>query len=324
MSDEMREALEAAFESEENEEENAPIIEDDSTAPDTTVESDPDVEPDTGTVSEDEPVVDEPPATTKAPQSWTPSAREHWDKIPAEAQAQIAKRDQEVMNVMNEASQYKNFSQGFNQMVAPFQGMFAAQNVDPMQGIQNVLKTAATLQGGNMVQKAQAAAQLIQDFGVDVTALDDLLVGNMPTNNPNDQMMQMQKQLDQQNQFMQNQQNQQNQFMQRKQQTINNETTQFINDNEFAGELRGVMADFMDMAERQGQRLDLKQAYQRAIGTRPDIQQVISNRLNTKGNVQALSNARTAGASIPQNGTVNPSASESQSLRASIQSAFDA
>jgi len=55
------------------------------------------------------------------------------------------------------------------------------------------------------------------------------------------------------------------------------------------------MADFMDMAERNGQRLDLKQAYQRAISTRPDIQQVLSNRANSQQNGAALSNARVAG-----------------------------
>ena len=80
---------------------------------------------------------------------------------------------------------------------------------------------------------------------------------------------------------------------------------------------------FMDMAERQGQKLNLKQAYQRAIGTRPDIQQILKNRRSTQDNQDALGNARKAGVSVAQNGSLKGPGQGAMSLRDSIADAWE-
>lgn len=312
-----RDALESAFD-----EHNEPVViegevtEVSQTPP--VIEA-PKLDPETGLAAEEAPG---DPGELKAPQSWSPAAREEWGNTPPAVQETIAKREQEMQTVMQESAQARQFGQHFEQSMAPFQQIFAGQGVDPMAGISEVMQTAAPLYAGTPQQKAETVAQLIQQFGVDVSTLDDLLVGRQqPPQSP--EMQSMQQQMDQMSQYIQNQQfgQQQQQFAQQNQ--VNGEVEQFITDNEFAGDLRGVMADFMSMANNQGQQLSLPDAYQRAISTRPDIQQIIANREQGHHNEQVLGNARQAAQSIPQNSGFDNSAPPPQSTREAIEQAWD-
>jgi uncharacterized protein YukE len=170
---------------------------------------------------------------------------------------------------------------------------------------------------GTPNQRAQAGAGLISQFGVDITTLDDMLVGTMPqASQASPEVSQLQAQIAQMQHYIQGQQGQQHQAQQAQRQTTHTETNKFITDNEFAGDLRNVMADFMDVAERQGQKMTLKDAYDRALYTRPDIQEIIANRANKR----AVSGARRAGVSVPQahgtGGSAPPPASTRDALLA--------
>ena len=238
----------------------------------------------------------------QAPSSWNPTAREAWASVPPEVQQEISRREKELQNNFNETTQARQLSNSFGQLVSPYQSMFQAQGVDTFTGINNTLQLAAQLQMGTPGQKAQACADIIQQFGVDIGSLDDLLVGKTPqAMAPSPEMQQMQGRMDQMGQYIQNQQYQQQQANQAQQMTINNETEAFIRAKPFANDLRNTMADFMDMSERNGQgKLTLEQAYDRALVTRPDIQQILANRGNSQNNANALATARGAAVSIPQ------------------------
>ena len=246
----------------------------------------------------------------KAPASWTPASREHWAALPEGVRSEIAKREGELQRTLNETVQARQFSQKFQESIQPYEGMFRAQGVDATTGIGNVLQTAAQLQMGTPQQRAQAVAGLIEQFGVDISALDDLLVGTIPAaSQATPEVTQLQQQIAQMQQYIQGQQGQQSQARQQQQQTIQTETNDFLEANEFAKDLRGVMADFMDVAERNGQSMTLKDAYSRAMSTRPDIQEIVANRAKTTTNQRAVTNARRAGVSVPQaHGTGGPTA----------------
>lgn len=263
-------------------------------------------------------------APEKAPASWTPAAREHWAGLPNDLKATINKREKELQTTLNDTAQARQLSQNFGNLVSPYQGMFQAQGVDTFTGINNTLQLAAQLQMGTPIQKAQAAANIIKQFGVDISTLDDLIVGNMPAaQKANPQVDALQNQVMQMQQYIQQQQHTQQQTQNTQQNTINQETEQFMAQNEFANDLRGEMADFMDMAYRSGKQIDLKTAYQRAISARPDIQQLMSNRNNTQSSQQALAGAANAAVSVPQRGAGAAGAPSPTTMRGAIADAWE-
>lgn len=264
------------------------------------------------------------PDVSKAPASWTPASREHWNAIPEGVRGEIAKRETELQRTLNETAQARQFTQHFQRSIQPYEGMFRAQGVDATTGIGNVLQTAAQLQMGTPSQRAQAVAGLINQFGVDIGTLDDLLVGNMPkAAESSPEVAQLQHQIAQMQQFIQGQQGQQQQQYRQQQQNIQGETNKFLAENEFASDLRNVMADFMDVAERQGQKMTLKEAYDRALYTRPDIQEIIANRAKANNNKRAVSGARRAAVSVPQSHGTGAGAEAPASTREALLAAWD-
>lgn len=259
----------------------------------------------------------------KAPASWSPLAREEWSKVPKSVQETIDKREKEVLGVMNESAQSRQHMANFNNMIQPFQGMFQAQGIqNPLQGIYNVLQMSARLQGGSPQDKAATMAGMIKQFGVNITDLDNAIVGNKSAAGPqqagNDPRY---DQLAQQVNGMQSFFTQQNQ---QQQDTITTETTAFLAANEFAPELRGVMADFMDMAAKQpGASLSLKEAYERAIATRPDIQQVLASRKKIADAGKHTQNARAAGVSVPINSNGGNAPAAPETLRDALVESWD-
>lgn len=260
----------------------------------------------------------------KAPSSWSPTAREAWANIPPEVQTEIGRREKELQNNLNETTQARQLSQNFGNLVQPYQGMFQAQGVDVFTGINNTLQLAAQLQMGTPQQKAQACANIIQQFGVDIGSLDDLLVGKAPTQQQQSpEFQQMQTQMNQMGQYIQNQQHNQQVTQQQEQARINTETETFIQSKPYANDMRNLMADFMDMAQNQNQPITLQVAYDRALGTRPDIQKLIQNSTDTQNNQTALQQAQNASVSLPQETVGGQGKAPATTMRGALEDAWN-
>lgn len=300
------------------------VADDDSVAPADTVDDSPVAEaplekdaPAPETKASDDSAID---SDDKAPASWTPAAREEWANTPKTVQETSHKREREMQSVMQESAHARQHMNAFSNMIQPFQPMFQAQGVrDPMQGVYDVLQTSAKLQGGTPAVKAATMAQLIKQFGVSITDLDNELVGNPIQDNtpPQDPRF---AQLSEQVAGMQSYFNHQNQSAQN---DVNTETNAFLTENEFANDLRQTMADFMDQASNQNQRLSLDEAYQRAIATRPDIQEILSNRKKVDSAGRNVRRARGAGVAIPISSDGSGVTPPPVNLRAAIADAFD-
>ena len=276
---------------------------------------------------DDAPVLEATPEvaeTFKPPQSWTPAAREGWDKVPDALKSQISKREGEMNAVFEERKELRGVNDNVDKLFSPFSAMFQAQGIDPWRGTYNVLNTAAQLQGGSKAQKAQVTLQLIQDFGVDITTLDDLLVGKESVTPHADELADLRNQLAQTQHWQQQQQNQQDYQQQQNQQVTNGAIESFVSANEFAQDLRLQMADFMDMAERGGEgSISLDVAYQRALASRPDLQLILTNRQNTTSNTAALARANAASGSVPQTSSAGGDKIAATSRRAALLDAWD-
>ena len=254
-----------------------------------------------------------------APASWSPTAREEWAKVPKEVQETISKREKEISDTLQESAQARQQAGQFNEMIRPFQGMFAAQGVqNPMQGVYNILQTTAQLQNGTPQNKAQAAANLVKQFGVNIKDLDDALVGNVQdaqNQNADPRYDDLSRKYEALESRIQNQD-------QAAQHDINQETTKFLTETPFANDVRGVMADFMDQASTRGEKLTLKEAYDRAIATRPDIQTILANRQKTEDAKKHTQNARNAGVTVPINSDGDGVPAEPTNLRGALEQAW--
>ena len=259
-----------------------------------------------------------------APASWSPLARESWSNLPADVQTEIGKRERELQNNLNETAQARRLGGDFKSLTTPYEAVFRAQGTDVMTGIDNSLRMTSQLQMGTPIQKAQIAADIISHYGIDVGALDDLIVGNAPAlQEVSPQVAEMQQQLNNMNNYIQQQQYGQQQQVQQKQHVVNQETQKFIAETPFGNDLRMVMADFMDIAAKQGTSINLKTAYDRALATRPDIQQILQQRNSSTQGANALQQANRAASSVPQSHVGGGEKQAPDSMRGALEDAWN-
>jgi hypothetical protein len=104
------------------------------------------------------------------------------------------------------------------------------------------------------------------------------------------------------------------------------EVQQFSQQAEFMNDVRHDMADFIDMAAKNGQTLTIDQAYQKACVLNPQIQSILQKRAETAritGSSNDMASKRAASSSITGDragGSVNGAAG---SMRDTLSSAWD-
>jgi hypothetical protein len=248
----------------------------------------------------------------KAPNSWKPAEREHWAKMPKEAQQAVQRRELEIQRSLSETSTIRRWANDFANVIAPYSHLIRAQNSTPLIAIQNLMQTSAGLTQGSSKQKASIVAQICKNFAVDITELDNELAA-MQGNGGNQQnqgnsalppaFAQALKPI---YDFMGNIQNTVQQRDQQLQQSSQQVVEDFLNDprNEFADDLADEMADIMEMAAKRGQKVTVPQAYQRAIRNNPEIEAIVTQRsAAARQNGGNMTRARRAASSV----TGNPS-----------------
>jgi len=254
------------------------------------------------------------------PAGLPPEAREVWADVPPAVKAAIAKREEDYSRGVKMYADNAKRAQAMDKTLAPYQQLFA-MNGGPQNTIPGLLQTASVLQMGAPAQKAQIVAQLVKQFGVDVRALDNALVGQGPPKE-----MQQQSELDQMlNQKLQPLQQQLQQYQQREQQeqqqqqqAVQTELQQFAANNEFYSDVRADMADLMDMASNRGRQMSLEEAYNTACAAHPQISKIINGRKSA----EEVGRRRTAASSI-HGGPGGSMSADTTSLTAALNDAWD-
>lgn len=302
MTDELREQMLAAWEKEEADqggEEDQEILEEETEAgeeetpdiedPEQEEETEPEQE------SQEEPTLEAAQDTEQAPKrgrpkkeknsapaSWSPKARESWGSIPADAQKQILARDKQVNEAMRVSAEARKGIAQLNATLAPYkEGLIAAGAKDPLQAVSTLLNTEASLRTGNSTQKAQVISNLINQYGVDIGTLDNMLTGNPQAQqqsvDPNIQDIIDQK-MAPFNQYMQQQAYHQQQEMLNMQSAADQKVTEFSTGKEFINDVRGDMAILMQSAADSGKQMTLDQAYDIACNMNPEIASIMKDR----------------------------------------------
>ncbi len=241
----------------------------------------------------------------RAPVSWKPNAREAWGKIPAEAKAEIERRETEITQALQVTSGARHFTDTFSRMVQPYMPFIAAEGSNPMAAASFLFQTAAGLKVGSPQQKAGIMLELIRDYGVDVNMLDRMLTGeDAGEAQPQD----IQAMVDERIRMAQGVGGAQEQAPQEDQQNVyaaNQKIETFMADpkNEFFHDVKEAMSALLVDAADRGQLMDIQQAYDAALSIRPDIQKVIAARTPTNGADDAASRRKRAAASIKPGGS---------------------
>lgn len=263
------------------------------------------------------PIVD----NEKAPVSMSASAREKWKNTPDEVKQEFSRLDKRMEGLAQKYGRDAQRAQQMDQTLQPYSQLFAmnggAQNTLP-----GLLQTAAQLQMGSAPQKAQAVASIIKQFGVDIVALDNMLVGQPlpPEMQKKTEMEQMlQQHLAPVQQQLQHYQQREMAVKQAEHQQINGEIQNFSTQNEFYNDVRSEMADILDLAANRNRNMTLQEAYDQACHLNPQIRQIIQAR----GSQATVQSKRKAGSSIYGTPSGNGSAASPDSMRHAIENAWE-
>jgi hypothetical protein len=265
--------------------------------------------------------------TAKAPVSWKPGVREHWAKLPPEVRQEVARREAEIQRGLATAAQARNFQDEFNEEVRPFEGIIRSQNSTPIAAVRNLMTTAAALTYGSPVQKANVIAEILQNYGIDIQVLDQVLSGKAPKNDPGSNAADIEARV---RSMVQAELAPIRGVMNERHQTqisqANSEVETFASTHEFADDLADDMADLLEAAAKRGRKLTMEQAYSAAARAHPEIgplyEKVLLARAATNGNTRAEA-ARRAASSVRPGGPTGGDVAPPKDLRGAISAAFD-
>ncbi len=265
----------------------------------------------------------------KAPGTWTPEAREHWNTLPEGVRNEVIKREREVSQAMTRSTTARQFQQKFDQAIQPFMGFIAAEKSDPIQATVNMMQTAALLRTGTKSQKAELVAHVIRQHGIDLMMLDGLLAGQAPqglTAEEHIERLVQERMKPFQTHIQQLEQGTQ-QFQTQLEQEVDSELTGFAESHEFYDDVKDTMADLIEVATRRGVNMTLTDAYDRATLLHEPVRLVLEQRksvTNAQKGHQIAQQARSGAISVkPSDETGVTTLPVGDSIRDALASAFE-
>lgn len=272
--------------------------------------------------------------TDKAPNSWKPAVREHWSKIPPEARAEISRREREIQQSLSQTDGIRRFSNDLANVIAPHQDLIRAQGSTPLHAIDNLMKTAASLSRGDTRHKAQTVAQIIQNYGVDIKTLDEILsqapAQRQGQQNQNEAPPAWARPMFQFMNEVQQTKQQRQQELQTNAQTAVEEAKSTL---PYFEDLQDEVADVMEVNWKRGRHITVKQAYDVAVNNNPDIKKLIprnngqtqqnGNRNSISQAASTLAKARRASSAVSGGPAGGDGKSVPKTRREALEQAFD-
>ena len=264
-----------------------------------------------------------PEVQAKAPQSWSPAVREKWASVPPEVQAEVMRREKETAVALQQSADARRVASELEKVVAPYAAMMRAEGAAPMAAIGNLLQTAQQLRTAPPAQKAALVASIVQQFGVDIEALDAALTGQAPQ-----QQRQPEAYRDPRvDSLMQRIEAAEQAKAQAVQQEGFQQIQEFVasGEGEFLEDVREVMADLLEVAARRGVALSVKDAYHQAVRLDPKVAGVFAQREAAKSSATATAatqRAKVAASSVKGQPAGASEASKPSGLRAHLEAAI--
>lgn len=273
----------------------------------------------------------------RAPQSWKGEAKKLWEQLPLQVRQEVARRERDISMKVQEAAQDSKRVQEVMQVIAPSRAIIDQHyGGNPMNAINTMLGVDRVMRTGTVSQKVQIVTNMIKDFGVDIVALDAALSGQqMPESFQQQSTIEqlLEQKLAPFQQFLQTQQQQAQQQAQQVQQQVMHTVESMATDPQYPyfDDVRGDMADIIEINARRGVSVSLEDAYHRAVRMNDDVYRASSTRDSTQAATQQALDAHRAaqaakGASVSVSGSptgTGRNAGNPSDLRGTIASMFD-
>lgn len=232
----------------------------------------------------------------RAPQSWTPAEREKWSALPDDIKTRVMTRERQIQQTLQETTEARKFAEAVSQAVNPYMAMIQSEGGTPVTAIASLFQTAGALRTSPPAQKAQLVAQLVKQFGIDVTMLDQALVGQGPQVDPIEERItqRVNQAIAPMQQRYQQMEMQQQQEMQAQSQAAMNAVENFINSQPYGDVVRADMADLMDYATRRGMTMSLEECYRRACELHPEVSALVGRQHRAQQLQQSTNAAQAA------------------------------
>lgn len=308
----LREALEGAFEKEDQVEQAATEV----AAPESEVpEPEGRARDESGRFAAKETPPDPTPTEApspvrRAPSSWKPAAQEAFLKAdrgealtPEEIKLLTAEAERRESDFHRGVSEFKSHSErakAYDQAVAPYQQHLQSLGVDAPTAISALMRADVILRTSDPATKQQYFRQLAQQYGVDLNQ-------QVPQADPQTQFL-----MSQLNQLRQQQEMWHNQFQRQEQSRAQQELSQFATaDKPHFEALRNDMADLLES----GKATSLEDAYDKAAWMHPEVRQTLLEQQRGEMQRKAMETAqaqraRSAAVSVkgssPASGGVSP------------------
>lgn len=271
----------------------------------------------------------------KPPEGWRPAAREGWSDLPEGVRREIHRRELDIATGMQEASDARQLHQEFTSLVQPYTALMTAEGArTPMEAVDGLFKTAATLRMGSAEQKANRLAQLAQHYGVDLELLDGALAAQVrgepaPSGNGASGVdPALDRRLQGIEQFVQGLQGRVTAQQQEVEVQGAQSVEEFRQSAEFLDDVRLDMADILDLATNRNRVMSLQEAYDTACQSNPEIRAILAQRAAAEGAAGATAHverkAAAAGAMSPGHQSGGAAPVSTGSLREDVERAYDA
>lgn len=112
-------------------------------------------------------------ADVGAPKTWTKDAIADWATIPARAQQEILKREEDMFRGLEEYKGAAALGKSYDAVVEPYRAALAAEGVDPVQLFNSFATNHWLLSRGTPEQKMSIVTNLIKGYGIDIDALSN-------------------------------------------------------------------------------------------------------------------------------------------------------
>lgn len=250
----------------------------------------------------------EPVVERKAPSSWKPDAQQAFSQLPPQVQDEVLRRETDYHKGIEGYKQHAHAAQAFESVIKPFMPTIQQMGVDAPTAVQRLLQADHTLRYSDQTTKVQLFNQLAREYGIDIAQ-----AANQPQ--PDPQYLALQQQLAQQQRELQNWKQEQ----MRTQETVAQTEIQKFASNPANVHFEAVREDMAKLLNS-GLAESLQDAYDKAVWQRGDIRQSLIEQQRAEAQRQAIEqsqHAKAKAASVSVKGS-SPSAGGVQPVKGSL------
>lgn len=259
----------------------------------------------------------------RPPDAWSPAAKSKFAELPADIQAEIQRREEEVHKGFTKFDEERVLGKQIKDVISPYMPMIRAEGGNEKEAISNLLQTAYTLRTAAPAVKRDLILGLAQQYGVDLGLQQQFQPQNGYGADPT--VQQLQSQVQQLTQFINGQQQTVKQQEDAQTQSM---IQSFASDpaNLYFEDVKPHMAALL----QNGQAATLQEAYEQACWARPDIRLLMlqSQEKQALAKKQEQANKARAAAGSVAGGTPlgggTQALSPAQSVRDELQQQFAA